>query len=184
MKEQVTLLTAITQTQTQHSADLLSLQQQDRNTQATITTIQDRLAKLEVAPPAMQTRANSSTTAEERQPALIMGGWADDQEATTTLRLAKDAATTLQLDVDMEQAFVPGVRRGYLVIPYAARRAESEGNMHARLTAAIQKVRQANQATGATNQDGSMKKALDGILADSRKKAKGKIRGQSQKACA
>ena len=154
----MTLLTAITQTQTQHSADLASLQQQDKNTQATITTIQDRLTKLEVAPPTFQARANSSTTAEERQPALIMGGWADDQEATATLQLAKDAVTALQLDVDMEEAFVPGVRRGYLVIPYAARSTETEGNMHSRLSAAIQKVRQANQATGATNQDGSVKR--------------------------
>ena len=57
----------------------------------------------------------------------------------------------------MEEALVPGVRRGYLVIPYATHNMESEGNMHGRLTAAIQKVRQAHQATGAVNPDGSVK---------------------------
>ena len=62
-----------------------------------------------------------------------------------TLQLAKDAVTSLQLDVDMEEAFVPGVRRGYLVIPYNARREETDGHTHNRLTTAIQKVRQANQ---------------------------------------
>ena len=158
MKEQVSLLTAITQTQTQHSTDLASLQQQDKHTRATITSIQDRLTKLEITPPTLQARANSSTTAEERQPALIMGGWADDQDATVTLQLAKDAVTSLQLDIDMEDAFVPGVRRGYLVMPYTARRAETESNMHNRLATAIQKVRQANQATGAINQDGTVKR--------------------------
>ena len=127
MKEQVNLLTAITHTQAQHSADLVALQKQDKYTQATITAIQDCLTKLEATPPVLQTRANSSTTAEERQPALIMGGWADDQDAAVTLQLAKDAITSLQLDVDMDEAFVPGVRRGYLVVPYPARRAESEG---------------------------------------------------------
>ena len=77
-----------------------------------------------------------------------MGGWADDQDAAMTLQLAKDAVTSRQLDVDMEEAFVPGVRRGYLVIPYNARREETDGHMHKRLTTAIQKVRQANRATG------------------------------------
>ena len=157
MKEQVSLLTAITHTQTQQSADLAALHQQDKHTQATITTLQDRLAKLECKPPTYQARTDSTTTAEERQPALIMGGWADDQDAAITLQLAKDAVTSMQLDVDMEDAFVPGVRRGYLVIPYNTRREETDSHMHSRLTTAIQKVRQANQATGATNQDGTVK---------------------------
>ena len=86
-----------------------------------------------------------------------MGGWADDQDANVTLQLAKDAVTSLQLEVDMEEAFVQGVRRGYLVVPCGPRNNESEGNMHVRLTAAIQKVRQARKATGAMNPDGQPK---------------------------
>ena len=156
MQEQVNLLTAITNTQSQHTNDLIALQQQDKHTQESITTLQDRLAKLETQPQ-RQPHASSTTTAEDRQPALIMGGWADDQEASTTLQLAKDAVNNLHLDMDMEEAFVPGIRRGYLVVPYGPRNRESDGSMHGRLTAAIQKVRQAHQATGALNPDGQPK---------------------------
>ena len=156
MQEQVNLLTAITHTQSQHTNDLIALQQQDKQTQASIATIQERLVKLETQPQ-RQPFASSTTTAEDRQPALIMGGWADDQEANTTLQLAKDAVKSLQLDVDMEEAFVPGIRRGYLVVPYGPRNKESDGGMHARLTAAIQRVRQERQATGALTPDGQPK---------------------------
>ena len=156
MQEQVNLLTAITNTQSQHTNDLIALQQQDKHTQESIATIQERLGKLETQPQ-RQPHTSSTTTAEDRQPALIMGGWADDQEANTTLQLAKDAVKNLQLEVDMEEAFVPGIRRGYLVIPYGPRNRETDGNMHSRLTAAIQKIRQVRQATGALTPDGQPK---------------------------
>ena len=156
MQEQVNLLTAITNTQSQRTNDLIALQQQDKHTQESIATLQERLTKLETQPQRQQ-HTSSTTTAEDRQPALIMGGWADDQEANTTLQLAKDAVKNLQLDVDMEEAFVPGIRRGYLVVPYGPRNRESDGATHGRLTAAIQKVRQARQATGALNPDGQPK---------------------------
>ena len=154
MQEQVNLLAAITHTQSQHTADLVSLKQKDKANQETFTDIKQRLTKLESAPLPSPLRANSSTTAEERQPALIMGGWADDQDAAFTLPLAKDAVANLQLDVDMQEAFV---KRGYLVVPYAPKQHESEGNMYKRLTQAIQKVRQANQTTSAVNPDGQVK---------------------------
>ena len=109
MAEQVNLLTAITNTQTKHSSDLANLQNKDKENHRAFQEIQLRLTKLETTTPTSPPRANSSTTAEERQPALIMGGWADDQDAAMTLQLAKDAVASLQLDVDMEEAFVPGV---------------------------------------------------------------------------
>ena len=55
-----------------------------------------------------------------------MGGWVDNHEATMILRLAKEACQTLKLDMDMQEAFVPGVRRGYLVVPYRPRSSENE----------------------------------------------------------
>ena len=129
MQEQVNLLTAITNTQSQHASDLISLQQKDKANQETFTDVQQRLTKPETAP-SPPPRANSSTTAEERQPALILGGRADDQDAAITQQLAKDATASLQSDIDMQDAFVPGVRRGYLVVPYTARQQESEGNTY------------------------------------------------------
>ena len=90
MQEQVNLLTATTHTQSQHTADLIGLQQQDKVNQETFIDIKKRETTPAVLPP----RANSSTTADERQPELIMGGWADDQDASVTLQLAKDAVAT------------------------------------------------------------------------------------------
>ena len=156
MKEQVNLLAAITNTQSQHTNDLVALQQQDQLRQDAITSMQQRLAKLETNPP-RQPNTSSTTTAEDRQPALIMGGWADDQDASTTLQLAKDTVARPKLDVDLEEAFVPGIRRGYLVIPYGPRGNETDGNMYSRLAAAIQTVRAARQATGAMNPSGQPK---------------------------
>ena len=106
MQEQVNLLTAITNTQSQRTNDLIALQQQDKQTQESVTSLQQRLAKLESHPP-RQPHTSSTTTVEDRQPALIMGGWADDQEASVTLQLAKDVVKNLHLDMDMDEHYVP-----------------------------------------------------------------------------
>ena len=112
MKEQVNLLTAITNTQSQHSTDLANLQNKDKANQEAFQDIRQRRENLETQ--ATSLRANF-TTAEKMQPDLIMGGWADDQEAATTMHLATEACNNLHLDIDMQEAFVPGLRRGYLV---------------------------------------------------------------------
>ena len=52
---------------------------------------------------------------------------------------------------------MPGLRRGYLVVPYKPRGNESEHVMFQRLTQVIQKVRQARQATGALTPTGQPK---------------------------
>ena len=145
--EQVNLLTAIANTQTKHSSDLANLQDKDKENQLTFQEIQQRLQKLETTP--LGPRLTSTSTTDDRQPAMIMGGWTDDQDAEITLRLANEACKSLQLDLDMDSAFVPGLRRGYLVVPYKPRQQESERAMFQRLTQAIQQVRQAQQATGA-----------------------------------
>ena len=101
MKEQVNLLTAITNTQPQHSTDLASLHTKDKANQDASQDIRQRLEKLEAQP--LPSRATSITTAEDRQPAVIMAGWADDQEAATTMDLAKEACNNLKLDIDMHR---------------------------------------------------------------------------------
>ena len=56
--------------------------------------------------------------------------------------MANDACTKLQLNIDMQDAFVPGIRRGYLVIPYKPKGHENERAMFSRLNQATQQVRQ------------------------------------------
>ena len=68
------------------------------------------------------TGSTPSTTEGGRTPALIMGGWAPDTPATAVLRKANEMARDLQLQLNMTEAFVPGVRRGFVLIPYPSGR--------------------------------------------------------------
>ena len=54
----------------------------------------------------------------ERRRGLIMGGWSGDNMAASTLLAAKAMVAQLRLDIDFGEAFVPGIRRGYVIVPY------------------------------------------------------------------
>ena len=162
-QEQVNLLTAITNTS-------LPCSKETKSTRRLFGDIQQRLTKLETAPRPSLIRANSSTTAEGRQPALIMGGWADGQDTAVTVKLA-----SLQLEIDIAEAFVPGIRR----VAYAPRQKNPK-------------------ATCATPRPGHTKSArsqhghrcceprwasqapLVSLLTNARKKAQSKVRCESQ----
>ena len=85
-----------------------------------------------------------STPAPGKKPALVLGGWDPDTAAETMLDLAKTFIRELRLDVDTDEMFVPGVRRGFAILPYGARPGESNLEMRQRLQAALAKVRAAN----------------------------------------
>ena len=91
-----------------------------------------------------------------RKPALIVGGWGDDSPAEETLNQVGQMVKDLRIDIDTEQAFVLGVRRGYAILPYAPRDGEDQQQMRDRLSAALRRVRQANVQTG-THTDGKAK---------------------------
>ena len=94
---------------------------------------------------AMETRSTTlGSHAEgenERRRALIMGGWSEDNVAANTLESAKVTVAQLQLDIE---AFVPQMRRGYVIVPYSARTGETESQCQERLRGAMARVRQAN----------------------------------------
>ena len=50
-----------------------------------------------------------------------MGGWDADQSASETLRLVKQHVEELEIDIDMADSFVPGLRRGFAIVPIAPR---------------------------------------------------------------
>ena len=54
----------------------------------------------------------------------------------------------LRLDIDVGEAFVPGIRRGYVIVPYSARTGETESQCQERLRGAMSRERQANILTG------------------------------------
>ena len=79
----------------------------------------------------------------------------------------------LRIDIDTVQAFVPGVRRGYAIMPQGPREGEDQQQMRERLSAALRRVRQANIQTGAHD-------ALDAAFAVAREAEAGATRRNVQ----
>jgi hypothetical protein len=76
--------------------------------------------------------------------AVVLGGWDPDTAKADMLGLAQNFVRDLRLDLDAEDAFVPGVRRGLAIIPNAPRPGESAEDRRTRVQAAITQVRNAN----------------------------------------
>ena len=76
-----------------------------------------------------------------------MRGWSEDNTAANTLESAKAMVAQLRLDIDFSEAFVPGIRGEYVIVPYSARNGETEGRQE-RLRGAMSRVRQAKILTG------------------------------------
>ena len=103
--------------------------------------ITGRITRLEQSgPPAMA--GNSST--DTRPPALIIGGWHPDTEADKVIDHANKLVAELRLDLDMRDAFVPGIRRGYAIVPLIRKDNESSEDQRARVQHCIRQVRNAN----------------------------------------
>ncbi|CAE7669653.1 unnamed protein product [Symbiodinium sp. CCMP2592] len=128
--------------ETEANKDKIS-QVQDR-----MESLETRLAKLEQGD-----TANPEGT-RPRGPALIMGGFHPDTEAEKVIEQAKKYVETLRLDLDTQGTFVPGVRRGYCIIPLIKRDTESEEDQRARVQSCIRHIRNANISVG-TRQDGT-----------------------------
>ncbi|CAE7528629.1 unnamed protein product [Symbiodinium sp. CCMP2592] len=145
-------LAAMTDTQAEQGRAIAAVQAEQKDTGG-------RLAQLEQKVHQLQLHGGSSTADTEggmKQPALILGGWPDDSPASETLEKAKDMMKQLRVDLDMEAAFCPGIRRGYVIIPYKARPNETGGELRDRLQQALRRVRTANIAM-ARKDDGSNK---------------------------
>ena len=106
------------------------------------STVEARLQALESRGSDAGTMVSSAPPG--KKPALVLGGWDPDTGADDMLRMARELATRLQLDVDLEEMFVPGVRRGFAILPYGPREGEGTAPMRQRVQAAIAKVKAAN----------------------------------------
>ena len=71
------------------------------------------------------TRTSDSEGGNHR-PALIVGGYDADQHHEDTLRLVKQHLCAINVDLDLSQAFVPGLRRGFAIVPLQKNAGESE----------------------------------------------------------
>ncbi|CAE7027707.1 unnamed protein product [Symbiodinium sp. CCMP2592] len=123
-------------------------------------SLASRLSALELRSSSGAGSSWGSTTADEsekRKPAMIMGGWHEDQHAEQTSAAAKQMVTDLRIDLDVDAAFCPGVRRGFVIIPYEPRNGESEQQLRDRLRGATQRVLEANIELG-KREDGTTRR--------------------------
>ena len=120
-------------------------------------TLANRIVDLEARLQALETGGGGGAghatnlledDAGNRKLALIIGGWDPDQPGDETLGKAQDVIRELQLDIDATEAFVPGKRRGYAILPFTARRGESNDDARRRAMKAVQRVRAANVILG------------------------------------
>ena len=81
-----------------------------------VLALEEHVAQLKRQP-----AASRSNTEPSRRPAFIVGGWDGNQEAKVTLEKARTVLKELQVDVDMDDAFVPGLRQGYVIVPMTTR---------------------------------------------------------------
>ncbi|CAE7361641.1 unnamed protein product [Symbiodinium sp. CCMP2592] len=126
--------------------------------------------------------APGSTTADTeggtgKPPALIMGGWHPDQPAEETLQAAKTILRRLDVQLNPEDAFVPGLRRGYAIIPIKPKPFESEDERRTRVQGAMQRVRNANVTTG-TDDSGNMRKLWIALSQSPERRRRAKLAGK------
>ena len=84
----------------------------------------------------------------QRKPALIMGGWDPGQEAAATKEAATDILRSVEAPIPTDGLFVPGVRRGYAILPIDDRVGESFEQRRQRVQEVMSKVRGANLHLG------------------------------------
>eukprot|EP00439_Symbiodinium_sp_Y106_P009384 s3949_g1.t1 len=77
-----------------------------------------------------------------------MGGWPPNTLAADVLDKANAMARDLKLEVSLQDAFVPGVRKGFVLMPLKPRADETEEEMRQKAEACIRRVSQAGVDLG------------------------------------
>ncbi|CAE6934778.1 unnamed protein product [Symbiodinium sp. CCMP2592] len=113
------------------------------------TELENRLALLENKLKGSSLPGGSTADTEApKKPALIIGGWPDEQASTVTLQKAKDILRQLEVPLDYSEMFVPGLKRGYAIIPIPQKWGETEDQRREAVQVTLQKVRNANVMLG------------------------------------
>ena len=101
------------------------------------------------------TGGGTADTEAPKKPALIIGAWPEDQPATETLRKAQDILRQLDVLLDFSEMFVPGLKRGYAIVPIPQRWGETKDQRQEIVQNTLQKVRRANVMLGVNQQGGT-----------------------------
>ena len=109
-----------------------------------------------------------------RQPALVIGGWSPDQDARDTKQAAEDILRSVEAPIDLGGMFVPGIRRGYAILPINELPGESPEARRARVQDVISRVRAANVQLGA-RPDGGIRRAWIAISKPPEKRRRARL---------
>ncbi|CAE7744136.1 unnamed protein product [Symbiodinium sp. CCMP2592] len=90
----------------------------------------------------------SETDGGNPRPALVVGGWDADQHHEETLQLVKQHLHDLNVNLDTSQAFVPGLRRGFALVPLSKLEGENDAEQRARVQEVLRTIRAAKIVTG------------------------------------
>ena len=142
-------------------------------------SMEDRIAVLEKQPMGSVPASTADTAMGDggRKPAIIIGGWSPDQLAADTLQAARDILKQLDVPLNADSMFVPGVRRGYAILPIDHKPLESEEARRARVQAAIQRVRNANLSLG-QHEQGGLRKLWIAISQSPERRRRAKLAGK------
>ncbi|CAE6973508.1 ZRANB3 [Symbiodinium natans] len=121
-------------------------------------SLEERIEKLETSGCNPGQSITSMATTDDgiggRKPALIMGGWGDNTPANEVIEKATQILRQLKVDIDYQDTFVPGIRRGFALIPLkGARVGEGSEEYRQRIQRAITIVRNAKIQTGHVRED-------------------------------
>jgi hypothetical protein len=135
---------------------LQDLQQEVQATERGVSDLKASQGQLETRLQILETRGSDAGTVVSSSPpgrkqALVLGGWDPDTASEDMLEAAKRFVQEMRLDVDLDELFVPGVRRGFAMIPYGPRAGESAVQMRQRLQGALNKVKASNYVAPGRN---------------------------------
>ncbi|CAE7726322.1 kif1 [Symbiodinium sp. CCMP2592] len=128
------------------------MEQSVRNVDERQKSVLERLELLEgkfaKANFSMSSTRTSETDGGNPRPALVVGGWNADQHHEETLQLVKQHLHDLNVNLDTSQAFVPGLRRGFALVPLNKLEGESDSEQRARVQEVLRTIRAAKIVTG------------------------------------
>ncbi|CAE7244982.1 dis32 [Symbiodinium sp. CCMP2592] len=131
-----------------HCAMEQSVRKVDEKQQSVLHRLELLEGKFAKANFSMSSTRTSETEGGNPRPALVVGGWDADQHHEETLRLVKQHLTELNINLDVSQAFVPGLRRGFALVPLTRLEGETEEEQRARVQEALRTIRAAKVVTG------------------------------------
>ena len=136
-----------------------SLKNQEQNQQSQAKEMKVIVARLEALEQKCAATAWKSKMTQRdnggHTPALIIGGWPDDQPAEDTVQKAREYLQKLRVPLDLQGLFTPGLRRGYSILPIEPK--EGSRTLCQRLVGVVSIARTVQEHTEARSGKGQPK---------------------------